>query len=293
MPCRKSRNYLRVYRLCCYCHRQLAAFLRMGGAMATVRGRRLQKCPKGEDVLHYWPELIEGMRFSTKDFYDRTEAALQARNIPELEVSRVDIKEGGPLTPRREYLRLRRERLVFDICAMPFGSGFYISEWFWRQPRRIGLIALLVLGALIWLGWTIATNLNIPWGVERFFWFKLGIRPGFLELFLTIAIPVVTVFGGVVLSVLWFGEALDGMMMRIPLFGHVYERWLRRVTYYREDRTAAFQAAAHSALCSVIDDICKTQGIAPLSDAAKRPMHPQIKATVGPLRRKPETQPVG
>src|ERR1043166_2535624 len=117
--------------------------------MAFLNGRRLETCPRREDVLHYWPELIEGMRFSTKEFYDRTETALQARSIPELEVSRVDFKEGGPLSPRREYLRLRRERLVFDICAMPFGTGFYVSEWFWSQPRRMGLIALLILCAMI------------------------------------------------------------------------------------------------------------------------------------------------
>ena len=98
--------------------------------MAFLSGRRLEKCPKAEDLLDYWPQLIEGMRFSTKEFYERIEAALLARSIPELEVSRVDFKEGGPLTPRREYLRLRRERLVFDICAMPFGTGFYVSEWF-------------------------------------------------------------------------------------------------------------------------------------------------------------------
>ena len=258
--------------------------------MAFPRGRRLEKCPRSEDLLNDWNQLIEGMRFSTKDFYDRTEAALQGRSIPELEVSRVDIKEGGPMTPRREYLRLRRERLIFDICAMPFGSGFYVSEWFWRQPRRMGLIALLILCALVAIGVTIATG---PYnGVYRFFVVRFGMERENVTRML-IYVPMVYAIIGVVVGVLWFGEALDGMMMRIPLIGYVYERWLRRVTYYREDRTAAFQAAAHNALCSVIDDICKTQGIAPLSDAAKRPMHPQVKVTVGPLPRKPATQPVG
>src|SRR5205807_1194847 len=109
------------------------------------------------------------------EFYDRMEAALQARSIPELEVSRVDIKEGGPMTPRREYLRLRRERLVFDICAMPFGSGFYVSEWFWRQPRRLALLILLVLAAIIWLGWFTWTG-GLPRGVYRFYYVTLGMR---------------------------------------------------------------------------------------------------------------------
>ena len=245
-------------------------------------------------MLHYWPELIEGMRFSTKEFYERTEAALQARNIPELEVTHVDIKEGGPMTPRREYLRLRRERLVFDICAMPFGSGFYVSEWFWRQPRRLTLFLLLVLAAVIALGYSASTAQ--PWliyrPIYRFFDWKLGIYPTSTRRILTIGLPPIGVILGLFVSAICFGEALDGILMRIPIVGYIYERWLRRVTYYREDRTQAFQAAAHQALCTVIDDICKTQGIAPLSDAAKRPMHPQIKLNVGPLRRKPEIQSV-
>lgn len=260
--------------------------------MEFLRKRRLEKCPKPRDLLHYWPELIEGMRFSTKDFYDRMEAALQARSIPELAVSRVDIKEGGPMTPRREYLRLRRERLIFDISAMPFGSGFYVSEWFWKQPRRFGLIVLLALAALIWIGWFTWTG-GLPEGVYDFYYGTLQMRGPSARWVLSIIVPSIAIVVGLFISVLWFGEALDGMLMRIPLIGYVYERWLRRVTYYREDRTQAFQAAAHNALCSVIDDICKTQGIAPLSDAAKRPMHAQIKPEIGPLRRKPAIQTVG
>lgn len=262
--------------------------------MPILRKRRLEKCPRPKHLLHYWPELIDGMRFSTKDFYDRMDAALQTRSIPELNVSRVDIKEGGPMTPRREYLRLRRERLVFDICAMPFGSGFYVSEWFWRQPRRIGLLLLVVLAVVVTLGYAMWAHVPWTWPFYRFLFFKLGIFSFyFRRVILTLGVPMAALIVGFFVSAIWFGEALDGMLMRIPVFGYIYERWLRRMTYYREDRTQAFQAAAHNALCSVIDDICKTQGIAPLSDSAKRPMHAQIKADIGPLRRKPEIQTVG
>jgi hypothetical protein len=263
--------------------------------MEFLRRRRLEKCPKPKDLLHYWPELIEGMRFSTKDFYDRVEAALQERSIPELEVSRVDIKEGGPMTPRREYLRLRRERLIFDISAMPFGSGFYVSEWFWRQPRHLGLLLLLVLAVVIALEYSVWTAQPRPIyePIYEFFFFELGLRGFFTRWILTISLPPIGVIVGFFISAIWFGEALDGMLMRIPMVGYIYERWVRRVTYYREDRTQAFQAAAHQALCSVIDDICRTQGIAPLSDAARRPMHAQIKPDIGPLRRKPAIQTMG
>jgi hypothetical protein len=129
--------------------------------------------------------------------------------------------------------------------------------------------------------------------IYDFAYYQLGIPWFYVRWILTIVMPPTVVIVGFLVSAVWFGEAIDGMLMRIPLIGYIYERWLRRVTYYREDRTQAFQAAAHSALCSVIDDICQAQGIAPLSDAAKRPMQPQIKPNVGPLKRKPEIQPVG
>ena len=151
---------------------------------------------------------------------------------------------------------------------MPFGSGFYVSEWFWEQRRRIGLLALLVVAALIWVGWTIGSHTTIPLPIHRLLYRTFGYGTD-VEVIFNIGFTAATVLAGIIGSALWFGEAVDGMLMRIPLIGYVYERWLRRVTYYRYDRTQAFQAAAHSALCSVIDEICETQGITPLSDAAR------------------------
>jgi hypothetical protein len=44
-------------------------------------------------------------------------------------------------------------------------------------------------------------------------------------------------------------------------------------------------AAVHEAVCDVIDDICKSQGIAPLSELARRPAHRDLSARIdGPRR---------
>ena len=56
------------------------------------------------------------------EFYASVEQALQPRQIPDYAVSRIDWREGGVFTARREYLRVRRGKLAFDICAAPFGS---------------------------------------------------------------------------------------------------------------------------------------------------------------------------
>ena len=31
---------------------------------------------------------------------------------------------------KREYLRMQRGKYAFDICAAPFGNGFFVSWWF-------------------------------------------------------------------------------------------------------------------------------------------------------------------
>ncbi|MGA2258806.1 MAG: hypothetical protein ABSG53_29415, partial [Thermoguttaceae bacterium] len=60
---------------------------------------------------------------------------LHRRKLPDVRVSRVDHHEGGILSAKREYLRVRRKELIFDICAAPFGpGGFFVSWWLGELP---------------------------------------------------------------------------------------------------------------------------------------------------------------
>ena len=67
------------------------------------------------DVISHWYKLFENFQASPMEFYAAVEAALQPRQIPDTSTSRVDWKEGGLLAARREYLRVSRGRLAFDI----------------------------------------------------------------------------------------------------------------------------------------------------------------------------------
>jgi hypothetical protein len=67
---------------------------------------------------------LEDFSTSTEEFYSAIEEELTTRKFPELTVTREFFREGGPLSAQREYLRMRRERLIFDICAAPFGTSF-------------------------------------------------------------------------------------------------------------------------------------------------------------------------
>ena len=38
----------------------------------------------------------------------------------------------------RQYLRMHRGKHAFDICAAPFGNGFFVSWWLTEPPLRFG-----------------------------------------------------------------------------------------------------------------------------------------------------------
>lgn len=80
-------------------------------------------------LLSHWNKLIEGLQESPQQFYSSLEKAIERREIPNTNLSRIDYREGGVFSAKREYLRVRRKEHLFDICAAPFGTGFFFSWW--------------------------------------------------------------------------------------------------------------------------------------------------------------------
>jgi hypothetical protein len=78
-------------------------------------------------VIDHWYALVPGFTSSSKDFYESIEKELKERQVPGLEIFHVDFAEGGIMSSKREYLRMTRERLVFDICSAPFGTAHFFS----------------------------------------------------------------------------------------------------------------------------------------------------------------------
>src|ERR1700694_3829827 len=100
---------------------------------------------KKADVLSHWYSLVPGFAATTKDFYEAVETELKERQVPGLEIFRVEFAEGGLLSGSREYLRMARERLVFDVCAAPFATSYFFSCRFAEIPAVVQLWQLLVL----------------------------------------------------------------------------------------------------------------------------------------------------
>lgn len=85
--------------------------------------------PKAGVVLSHWYQLIQNLQASPMEFYAAVERAVEARQIPDANRSRVDWREGGITSAKREYLRVTRRQYTFDICGAPFGTGFFVSSW--------------------------------------------------------------------------------------------------------------------------------------------------------------------
>src|SRR5580698_6041204 len=177
---------------------------------------------KSADVIDHWYALDPGFNLSTKEFYDGIEKELKTREVPGLEIFHVDFAEGGVLSSKREYLRMTRERLVFDICAAPFGTAYFFSCRFAEIPSVVKLWELLVL--IIGLG-AIAY-----WGL--FIFIKiLGATGLFMFPFVLVALLIVAIY--VMRNSMAVGiKDLDATLIKTPVIGSVYEAWIRRETYY-------------------------------------------------------------
>jgi hypothetical protein len=208
-------------------------------------------------VISHWQHPIENFQTSPLDFYAAVEQALRPREIPDISTSRVDWKEGGLLSARREYLRVQRGKLAFDVCAAPFGTGFFFSSWLTELPPTHGLLyAILIL---------LAGPVMLAMFVQAF-----GFLAGF---FLTlIGFPLLIVGGGYLVRRGDLGVEAEDAILAIPIFGTLYERIFKPVTYYKMDTAMMFQSAVHAAVLEVIDQLISAKGIRAMSELERKPI---------------------
>lgn len=97
-------------------------------------------------VISHWYRYVEGFSTSGLEFYALVEEAVTRRRLPGVTLSRVRFLEGGVFSAKREYLRVQREGVVFDICAAPYGRGGYFLSW-----RLAELRGSLLARPIVWL----------------------------------------------------------------------------------------------------------------------------------------------
>jgi len=134
---------------------------------------------KVQIVLSHRHCSIAGLHVSSQQFYTDVAKVLKLHEIPNMKIGRVLYSESSFLSAKREYLRFRRKEHIFDICAAPFGTDFFVSWWlgeslnlFWRI-----ILSIPYLGRII-------RNLFCPltyYQVDTALMFEGSIHKGVLE----------------------------------------------------------------------------------------------------------------
>ena len=216
----------------------------------------MAKLGKDANVVSHWHRPIENFTTSTLDFYASVEAALQPRQIPEYTTSRIDWREGGVLSARREYLRIKRGKLAFDLCAAPFGTGFFFSWWLTELPPS---------HPLLWA----AFSLFVICFVFVLSMAVFGLKGFILGIFACIGLLWLL---GYLIRNHELGDQIEDVVLVIPILGWLYERFIARPTYYRTDTTLMFQSVVHSAVLEVVDQLMNVKGIRALTDSERKPI---------------------
>jgi hypothetical protein len=203
-------------------------------------------------VFAHWHTLVENFETSPLEFYEAVEAAVRRREIPELRCSRVEYRESGIFSAIRIYHRIERKRLAFDVCAAPFGNGFFFSSWL-TEPKKshkaVGCLLILVCLAFAYLL------------VRDMGWHGLFIAA--LLAFGAFAILVISSRGGWLVS--------EDLILGIPYLGPLYERFFDPDTYFKEDTRIMFQEMAHGAVLEAVDAVLQTKGLRALAPESRKP----------------------
>lgn len=198
-------------------------------AASAAGGRPLKA---GPEVIEHWFMLVPGQQFSSDEFYTSIAAQISEQKVPSLDISRVEISEGGALSDNREYLRMRRERIIFDVCAAPVGVNYFFSYRFYVERAAVApwqVVVLLAAGLLL-----------------------LDVSMKHVGVFLgpTLFVAVLAILGWTMRNAIGLGlRDLDATLLKMPVIGPVYERYFRKDSYYRQDLRIAY--------CSIVSALVK------------------------------------
>jgi hypothetical protein len=201
------------------------------------------KSKKGE-ILDHWISFADGFTFPSQEFYERIEKEISARQIPSMDMSRVEFAEGGVLSARRTYLRMIRERLAFDACAAPFGNVYFFS------CRTIYIPAVLKL-------WHFIAMFLVFGLVFSLLYQLLGFTFSVLAL-VGLLLAILQIFQNAIGMGL---SDLDSFLMKIPALGPIYERLFRKETYYREDTRLLYLKILPDLIKEIAEEIVAAKGV--------------------------------
>jgi hypothetical protein len=215
------------------------------------------------DVLSNWHTLFDDFSTSSQDFYRAVEIAIVQRSLPGVTLSRVLFSEGGIGAPNREYLRVRRKRIVFDICSAPYANGHFFSWWLAKIPARFGLLYVIALVAVLLPVWAILCTLLTT--ALRGSCFGGLLSAG---LFWS-GIPAILLLLGFLVDRGKIGDV--DWVLSVPILAQLYILVFNPITYYRIDTAMMFRDAVREIVNEVINSLLEEKGLRVLGDAQLEP----------------------
>jgi hypothetical protein len=206
-------------------------------------------------IISHWCKLIENLQTSSLDFYAAIERDIKKREVPEVATSRVEYREGGIFSAKREYLRVERNNLAFDICGAPFGTGYFVSSWLSKEAPKGGI--------LIFIGFLVACLILI--GLFQYlFGFFMGV------LLWIVATPCLMLLLGHLVN----DGKIEGeeTILATPVLGLLYNAIYHPMSFYKQDTIQMYQAAIQAAVTEVVDEITKAKGLHGLTEQERKPV---------------------
>jgi hypothetical protein len=208
----------------------------------------------------YWCHLIDDFSYASREFYALVERHLQERAVPDLLTDYILLREGTVFSKQRQYLELRRERFVFQICAAPFGTGWFVSSRLFDRRRGARWLDFILVGLLL-------------------LWVSVGLWAAFDCL---VAAAVL----GTIVTLLWSlmrlaasesAARLDDQLCQLPCVGRIYETLFHPDTYFRQDQRNMYREAVHRAVMAALGDLHAQKGLKQLSEAESQPVLTELQ----------------
>lgn len=226
----------------------------------------------GAEVIEHWYSLISSENFSSKEIYDLIEKEIVAQKVPGLAISHIDLAEGGLLSDKREYLRMKRERLIFDVCAAPVGVNYFFSYRFYVEP-------------VIVKAWEMAAAFAGAW-----FLLYLSVKIFGPYLGPSLLFVAALVFAWLMRNAIGMGlRDLDDTLLKMPALGPIYERYLRKDTYYRQDLRIAYGSIVSGIVKGEVEAVTAAKGVKLIREYSYSPFFGDLYAArdVAPKARTP------
>jgi hypothetical protein len=194
-------------------------------------------------VLGHSESCIDNFSTSSLAFYEEVKAGIERRGIPDVSFSTVTWREGGLLSDERIYLRVRRGEVAYDICAAPFGSGFFFFSWLTAIPHPFADMLFLGFASLTFF---IATA-------------KTLFESGLVSFILVLILFALFLFVAGLHVYVGGGESQD-FVLGMPITGRIYSLLFQPATYYSTDTKLMFRTQMDAAVSEAIASVTAGKG---------------------------------